>query len=159
MWAVLKIIVLAYNYLIIPISLMSRLLIVISFLFIIIDGEKLSLFMFIYLLAVPANVIAGTTNIFSLELHQLLVICIDVLFITTVYASLIYLGKNWKNFINTKSKLKGYIFSCIPLYLFAFYISYSSTKEVISIVFLIIFFSSSMIDNYITLRKFKSLQA
>lgn len=65
---------------------MIRLLIVVSFLFIIIDGEKFSLFMFIYLLAVPASVIGGTANIFSLDLNQLLVISINVLFITTVYA-------------------------------------------------------------------------
>lgn len=138
---------------------MSRLLIVISFLFIIIDGEKLSLFMCIYLLTVTSSVIGGVTNIFSLQLHQILVISIDVLFISSIYASLIYLGKNWKYSIKTKSKLKYYIFSCIPLYLFAVYVAYSSTEEVISIVFLIIFYSSSIIDNYITVRRFKSLEA
>ena len=138
---------------------MSRLLIVISFLFIIIDGEKLSLFMFIYLLAVPSSVIGGMTNIFSLELHQLLVVSINVLFITSVYASLIYLVKNWRSIIKTKSKLQCYIFSCVPLYLFAIYISYSSTRGVISVIFLIIFYSSSIIDNYITVRRFKSLEA
>lgn len=73
------------------VKFLSYLLTVISFLLLIIEGEKIAGFVFMYLLWLPFAIINGWSNIFSLHSHKVLTSLIDLIYAMLLYASIFYL--------------------------------------------------------------------
>lgn len=86
------------------IKFLSYLLTVISFLFLIIEGEKIAGFM--YLLWLPFAIINGWSNIFSLYLDKALTSLIDLIYAILLYTSIYHLLKTYYyKFASKKSAL------------------------------------------------------
>lgn len=73
------------------VKFLSHLLSVISFLFLIIEGEKIAGFVFMYLLWLPFAIINGWSNIFSLNFNKALTSLIDFIYAILLYTSIFYL--------------------------------------------------------------------
>jgi hypothetical protein len=78
------------------------LLTVISFLLIVIEGEKIAGFMFMYFLLLPFAVIDGSSNVFSLKFDIGYIMIIDIIVLIVLYLSVFLLFRAFYYKLNTR---------------------------------------------------------
>lgn len=138
------------------IKFLSYLFTVISFLLIIIEGEKIAGFGFMYLLWLPFAVINGWSNIFSLNYNKGLIILIDMIYFILLYISIFHLLRTYYYKIISKKSYLFNVCSILILQLQAMQFFPKNLVEFSSIVTLGFFFTISTISIFLTFLSSKS---
>lgn len=141
----------------IKIKSIYQLLTVISFLLIIIAGEKISGFVFMYLIWLPFGVVNGWSNIFSLKIDRAFIMFIDMIYFILLYFSIYRLLRTYYYKIFTTN---GCIINlaCILILQLQAILFIPNAKEISSKLTLYAFFAISIINIFIMLRNFISLR-
>ena len=130
---------------------LTRLLTLIAFLFIIMAGEKLSAFMFLYLIWMPIMVVNGSGNVLDLPLTPAITILIDFVYMGLLYFSVIHLWRTYYYRIDTRRSNWLSLLSLVVMMLLGLRLLPSALKDIASLVSLIIFFVLALINLLLTL--------
>lgn len=134
----------------------TKLLTVISFLLILMAGEKFSVPMFLFLLWTPMLVIDGSGNVLNLPLSPAITILLDFIYLGLIYFAIIQLLRSFYLQLNSPKNNKLNLFGLLVLVLVASRAipgAHEATSSLISIIVFFFLATTNLVLTIIDLQK------